>query len=228
MLWPIFVLISISEYLQCEEYYARYYKDIHLNILKPSFISIHFYAFIIMCSLSMSTCLWKNGILTLDCLFSKSHLIEIIKETVPCWAWYCVRKQRKGITICLTMMNVRKNKQTVRRVRTNTKNYMPVCMFFAASSRTKKVTVIVRQGSIIANYPSVCILLFLIWEPIHWITWQVGEWTEGSNINRGKIIEKDPVRGPLGVVRGVSVLLTERKTDAIKPFYFCNYASPGK
>lgn len=54
---------------------------------------------------------------------------------------------------------------------------------------------------------------------------EVGEWTEVGNINRGKIMEKDLIRGPQGVVHEVGVLLA--KKDPLKRSYFCNYSSPG-
>lgn len=44
---------------------------------------------------------------------------------------------------------------------------------------------------------------------------EVGEWTEGGNINRGKIMEKDPVRAPQGAVHEVGVLLA--KKDPLTP-----------
>lgn len=44
---------------------------------------------------------------------------------------------------------------------------------------------------------------------------EVGEWTEVGNINRGKIMEKAPIRGPRGVVHEVGVLPAKRPTKTL-------------
>lgn len=145
------------------------------DISRPSFISTHFYAFIIICSHSVSTHLWKNGILTLDCLFSKSHFIEIIKQTVPCWAWYSARRRREGAEAHLRLIGLRTHKQNAYREEQTPKT-THWSVSFTVRYQTKNETVIIRQESLTQNQHCIGILSFLIWKSLLGVTsWWVGE-----------------------------------------------------
>lgn len=46
--------------------------------------------------------------------------------------------------------------------------------------------------------------------------WKVDVWTEEDNLNKGKIMEKEPLRHPGGVGHEVSVLLSETEREVQK------------
>lgn len=127
--------------------------------------------------------LLKNGILTLDCLFSKSHFIEIIKQTVSCWAWYSARRQREGTETCLRLMGLSAYKQNAKGEEQSPPNYRPVCVSFTVRGEVIVKERICRQGSWTPSRVSIWILAFLTRESALRVTSRlVDEWEHKDRV----------------------------------------------